>query len=58
MVGCGRILADNAKQRNVIICLFLKDFLLKIGLTWSQNLAPPKGQVGGSNPPRDGGVKH
>jgi len=53
MIGCGRILADNTKQRNVLICLFLKDFLQKIGLTRSQNLAPPKGQVGGSNPLRD-----
>ena len=53
MVGFERILADNAKQHNVLICLFLKDFLQKIGLMRSQNLAPPKGQVGGSNPPWD-----
>ena len=52
MVGLRRILADNAKQRNVVICLFLKGFYIKNGLMRSQNLAPPKGQVGDSNPLR------
>ncbi len=54
MIGCGRILTDNAKQRNAIIYLFLKDFSHKSGLTRSQNLAPPKEQVAGSIPARGG----